>query len=419
MAAPAPLGPSFTGRAAQGPLGSFVRPREPAFWLYVVLLAVTALGTLEQQSLFRRISPQGWALSWGLLLLYAAPVFVLIYLLDLYEREPIPLAVASFLWGAVAATQLAGLANAGWGLVVARIGGPEFASRWTAALTAPIVEEVLKGVGVVLIVLIAREEVDDMMDGFVYGAVCGLGFAVVEDVFYFVAVFGGTTAGVLQGFLVRVVASGFYGHVLYTGLVGMGIGYVASRRSEATRRRRVGVLLALCATAALGHFLWNSPLLDFYPRAPSGAGDVILVIAATAAKGLPLLGFVVVAVVLARRREGRWLHAALEPEADGAAVTRADLVVLDDPGRRRRARREMRVRAGVRAAALLRRLQHEQIRLAVARSRAAGGASAGDGAGVAEQRALCKALREALLAMPGAMTASSPDLAESDQAPPQ
>ena len=408
--APAPLRASFNARASQRPLASFVRVREPAFWLYAAVLAVTALGTLEQQSLFRRISPEGWALSWMLLLVYAAPVFVLIYLLDLYEREPIPLVVASFLWGAVAAPQLAGLANAGWGLVVARIGGPEFASRWTAALTAPLVEETLKGLGVVLLVLIAREEIEDMMDGFVYGAVCGLGFAVVEDVFYFVAVFGGTTAGVLRGFLVRVVASGFYGHVLYTGLVGMGIGYVASRRSDASRRRRVGVLLALSAAAAIGHFLWNSPLLDFYPAAPSGAGDIVLVVVATAAKGLPLLGFVVVAVVLARRRERRWLRAALEPEAGGAAVSREDLGVLDDPRRRRLARREMRVRAGARAATLLRRLQHEQIRLAVARSRAAGGASGAPA--VAEQRELCKALRGALEAMPGAMTASSLDPAD-------
>ena len=35
------------------------------------------------------------------------------------------------------------------------------------------------------------------------------------------AAFGGTPAGVLQGFYVRVLSSGLYGHVLYTGLVGM------------------------------------------------------------------------------------------------------------------------------------------------------------------------------------------------------
>ena len=386
-----------------------IRPREPAFWVYVALLVVTTAGTFAQQSAFRRISPGGWALSWVLLLLYAAPVFILIYLLDLYEREPIPLLLASFLWGAIVATQLAGFANAGWGLVVARVGGPEFASQWTAALTAPLVEETLKGLGVVLIVLIARREVDDMMDGFVYGAVCGLGFAVVEDVFYFIGVFGGSTSGVLRGFFVRVVASGFYGHVLYTGLVGMGIGYVVSRRSVVPARRRFGVLAALCAAAVGGHFLWNSSLLDFYP-APTWTGvEWLLVVVATSAKGLPLLGFVAVAVALARGRERRWLRSALGPEVGGSALSGIELDLLENPGRRRRSRREMKLRAGATAATLLRRLQHEQIRLAVARTRADGAepSRSANASEVSEQRELCTALRAALLAMPGAMQAGS------------
>jgi protease PrsW len=383
---------------------SIVRPREPAFWVYAVILVVTALATFAQQSSFRRISPSGWALSWGLLVVYAAPVFVLIYLLDLYEREPLPLAAAAFLWGSIAATQLAGVANAGWGLVVARVGGPEFASRWTAALTAPLVEEVLKGLGVFLVFLIARDQVDDMMDGFVYGAICGLGFAVVEDVFYFIGVFGGSITGVLQGFFVRVVASGFYGHVLYTGLVGMGIGYAASRRHHRSGARRAAVLAAFCAAAVVGHFVWDSPLLDFFPAQPWTGVKWLVVVAATAAKGLPLLGFVAAAVVLARGRERRWLRSALDPEVAGGGVSALELDVLENPGLRRRSRREMRIRAGARAADLLRKLQREQVVLAVARTREREGvAGAID---VEHQRELCKALRDALMAMPGAMPAA-------------
>ena len=209
------------------------------------------------------------------------------------------------LWGAVAATTLSGFANDGWGLVVARVGGPEFAARWTAALTAPFVEETLKGLGVVMIYLIAPDEFDDMMDGFVYGAVCGLGFAVVEDVFYFMGVFGGHPDGVLQGFFVRVVASGLYSHVLYTGLVGMGIGYFVSRRQRQPLARRLLVLAGLSAAAVLGHFLWNSPLLDLFPSRPWSGMDLLMIPVATAVKGLPLLGFATLAVVLARRRERR------------------------------------------------------------------------------------------------------------------
>ena len=97
----------------------FVQPRQPAFWLFVVLVALTGVVALAEQNLYRNISPAGWALSWFLLLLYGAPVFLLVYLLDLYEREPAPLLVASFVWGAVAATALSAIGNAGWGLTVA------------------------------------------------------------------------------------------------------------------------------------------------------------------------------------------------------------------------------------------------------------------------------------------------------------
>ncbi len=270
----------------------FVQPRLPAFWLYVALIVVTGVVAIYEQTLFRSMAPSGFALSWVLLALYALPVFVLIWFLDLYEREPLPLMVAAFAWGAIVATTLAGVANGGWGLVVARVGGPEFAARWSAALTAPLVEEILKGLGVVMIYLIAREEFDDVMDGFVYGAVCGLGFAIVEDVVYFIAVFGGDPAGVLQGFFLRVVASGFYGHVLYTGLVGMGVGVVVSRRLGTSLSRRLWICAGLCAAAVFGHFLWNSPLLSLYPPEPWTAAEWPQVLLATAVKGLPLLLFV-------------------------------------------------------------------------------------------------------------------------------
>jgi RsiW-degrading membrane proteinase PrsW (M82 family) len=381
----------------------FVRPREPAFWLYVAVVSATGFVSISEQALFRRISPSGWVLSWALLALYAFPVLTVVYLLDLYEKEPVPLLLAALVWGGVAATTLAGLANAGWGLVVARLGGPEFAARWTAALTAPPIEETMKGLGVVVIYLIAREEVDDAMDGFVYGAVCGLGFAIVEDVFYFMGVFGGQPSGVLHGFLVRVLASGLYSHILYTGLVGMGIGYVVSRRGSVSSRRRVAVCSALVAAAVFGHFLWDSPLLDFFPREPWTGGAWLLVFVATAIKGLPLLGFVVVAVRLARAREHRWLRAALETELGLEGISAVELGTLESPRHRRAASREMRRRAGGRAASVLRRLQREQITLAMIRSKVA----REDDPALVRQREYCGSLRDALRAIPAAAPAET------------
>ncbi|HET9671443.1 MAG TPA: PrsW family intramembrane metalloprotease [Actinomycetota bacterium] len=382
----------------------FVRPRLPAFWLYAALVSLTGVVAVGEQNLFRELSPAGWGLSWLLVALYAAPVAGLVYVLDLYEREPLPILVASFVWGAVAATTLSAIGNAGWALVVARLGGPEFATRWSAALTAPFVEETLKGVGVVLVALIVREELDDRMDGFVYGALCGLGFAVVEDVFYFMAVFGGDVDGVLQGFFVRVIASGLYSHVLYTGLVGMAVGVVLGRRDPRPPRARLREAAPLVMVAVLGHFLWNSPILEFFPRRPWEGIEWVQILAATAVKGLPFLLFLLLTIRLAHARERRWLETALGWEVDGSSVTAEELQVLRGIRSRRAARRDLERRAGHRAAKLLGRLQREQVNLAMIRSRVA----TGDDPALLRQRALCRSLRAALAAIPGAGTASGP-----------
>ncbi|HEX5901915.1 MAG TPA: PrsW family intramembrane metalloprotease [Actinomycetota bacterium] len=390
-------------RTGWGRRTSLFQWRQPAFWVYATVVVLTALYAFAQQQVFQELSPSGWALSWALLIAYGLPLFLAIYLLDLYEREPLSLVIGALVWGAVAATALSAVANDGWGLVVARLGGPVFAAEWTAALTAPLVEETLKAVGVVLIYLIARDEMNDMMDGFVYGAMVGLGFAIVEDVFYFVAIFGGTAGGVLAGFYVRVVSSGFYGHVLYTGLAGMGIAYFVSRRGEATLVRRTLVAAGLSLAAVAGHFLWNSPLLDFFPTSVDDVGDWLQIPLAAAIKGLPLLVFVLLLVRLARRRERMWLEAALRSEADSPALTATELRVLLDAREKRRSRRDLKERAGPGAARLLKRLQREQVNLAMVRTRSA----TDDALELVRQRELCKSLRDALLAMPGAELATA------------
>ena len=380
---------------------SIFQVHQPAFWVFAVFLAygvvrmVTALGQLAS------VSRSGWALSWLLLLAYAAPLVILIYYLDLYEREPVSVAIAAFLWGAFAATALA-LDAAGWDEVLANVTTPGFAVRWGPSLTAPVIEEFLKGAGLVLLYLIVRDEVDDMMDGFVYGALCGLGFAVVEDVVYFMAGFGGTPSGVLEGFYVRVVSSGLYGHVLYTGLVGMAIGLLVTRRDPTPVRERLPLAVGIIALAVLGHALWNAPVLALAPSPPVHGAAWLLYPVDLAIKGLPLLLFVIVALRLARARERRWLDGALDGEVGLGGVTAEELAILRVPARRRAAVRTMRTRAGDVAGRLLSRLQREQIDLAMVASRV----TAAEAPELVAQRAYCVSLRAALDAIPGAVAAS-------------
>jgi hypothetical protein len=148
-----------------------------------------------------------------------------------------------------------------------------------------------------------------------------------------------------------------------------------------------------------GHFLWNSPLLDLFPATVDDVGDWLLIPIAAAVKGLPLLAVVVGLVAMAHRRERRWLEVALRSEVDSPALSSVELGILLDPIARRRSRRDVRVRAGDRAARLLRRLQREQVTLAMVRTRVA----ADDDPELVRQRELCRSLREALRSIPGVL----------------
>jgi hypothetical protein len=206
---------------------------------------------------------------------------------------------------------------------------------------------------------------------------------------------------VLEGFYVRVVSSGLYGHVLYTGLTGMGIGYAVSRRDDVSTARRVGVAAALFLAGVLGHAIWNAPVLDLAPTPPYDLADRLLLPIDLAIKGLPLLLVVVIGVTLARDRERRWLDGALASEIGEEGISAEEFRVLRSPKRRRRAIADMRRRAGRPAARLLRRLEREQVNLAMLASRA----SSPDDPSVEAQRDFCRSLRDALAAIPGAAPA--------------
>jgi protease PrsW len=223
----------------------------------------------------------------------------------------------------------------------------------------------------------------------------GLGFTVIEDVFYFVNQFGGEVGGVLKGFFVRVVASGLYGHVLYTGLFGIGVAYFVSRRGQTSLGRRLAIAALFILAGMFAHFLWNSPLLNFYPeQGLQDAGDYLQVILATTVKGLPFLLFVLLMIGLARRREHRWFRAALATEVGREGIHPDELRVLESPAARRRSRREMARRAGPLAAQTLKRLQQAQINLAMVATRV----HQEDHPDLVRQRQYCQALREWLVA---------------------
>ncbi|HET9693937.1 MAG TPA: PrsW family glutamic-type intramembrane protease, partial [Steroidobacteraceae bacterium] len=118
----------------------------------------------------------------------------ILWFLDRRERESPWAFAAAFLWGGLIATTIALPINTAAIVAVAEwleqfpeLGamlGPEAALLVGAPLSAPLVEETTKGVGIVLLFWLLRGEFDNVRDGFIYGALVGAGFNWFESALY-------------------------------------------------------------------------------------------------------------------------------------------------------------------------------------------------------------------------------------------
>lgn len=384
---------------------SIIQPRQAAFWLFALMLVIGGIAFVQEQLAFADVSTTAWLVGLVLLALYAVPVYILVNTLDLFEREPRSLLIGALLWGAVVATFLAGNINGQWGAIIQKLFGAEFSRDWGAALVGPGVEELVKFLGIVVIYLIARREFDDVLDGFVYGALVGLGFTVAEDMYYFFAHFVGQAGasdlgGLFEGFFIRIIVGGPYSHVLMTGLTGMGFAYYVTR-PDVPRQRRLLVAIGLYAAGVATHFIWNSPLLQ--SLLGTDPGPINWIIYATV-KGLPFLILLAILVRIAITREQRWVREALAEDVASGAVTSQELDALDDLRGRRAARKTFGLRKGVQGERLMARLQHAQTALAVA----AAGSSPDRATRLAADRELIRGLRSEIGGLPDVVPSINP-----------
>ena len=100
-------------------------------------------------------------------------------------------------------------------------GATDLANFLTLAVSAPLGEELCKGVAVVL----CARYIDSPRRGFQVGFTVGLGFAIVENFIYILSSFGGGWIGFTLTSLIRGIGS-IPGHALWTGLTGLTIGWL-------------------------------------------------------------------------------------------------------------------------------------------------------------------------------------------------
>lgn len=223
--------------------------------------------------------------AWLLVNLQAAAVFMAIpalvplglvltavWWLDRWEPEPRILLALALLYGAgasVVGTYITG--NFMLDVASRYLSTQGQVDSFSVLVQGPVTEELVKGIGLLLIVLIARREFNGPVDGFIYAAMIGAGFAFTENIIYF-ANSGGTGLAFVWLLVVRGILSPF-AHVLFTGLTGMALGW-ATRRGGALRL--TGAFVAGLIGAVIAHAFWNGgsvivlPLLGVDPSNPFG-----------------------------------------------------------------------------------------------------------------------------------------------------
>jgi len=259
--------------------------------------------------------------------LFLLGVVAVVWWFDRYDREPLHLVALEFLWGATVSPVIAVIAFT----LLANAGG-DVAPQGTLSLigvsaVGPLVEEVAKGVGVVLVVLFSSK-FDNPTDGVVYGTAVGLGFAVTENVIYALGV--GMNLDGPRGILLLVggrtlLSAGV--HALCSATLGGFLGHAVLSRRPGVRAAWSAVGLA--AAIAL-HTAWNVALLFAGVFSSNGSPRTWLVV-------VPVLyGFYVTALAGFLHSEHGILKRQLAEEVDLAVAPPWVLDVI--PYYRRRVR---------------------------------------------------------------------------------
>ncbi len=201
------------------------------------------------------IDPAALVVSLGVAGVFLAAVVVLVWWIDRYDREPWLAVLSVFLWGMLVAPGLVTLIG-----FAADAGATFFAGVAVRSL----VEELAKGLGILLIIVFSRH-FDNPTDGLVYGTAVGLGFAMTENLLYGFSVAPELAQEeALSLVLGRTVFTAGV-HALASSALGAGLGF---GRTSGGRLRTVGwALLGLGVAVAL-HSGWNLAVVTV----PTGGG---------------------------------------------------------------------------------------------------------------------------------------------------
>ncbi len=251
-----PSGPSLLGAV-----------RAFGFAMIVSAAAVMGGGVLFLKVLRPALggSLSGLLIATALALLPALFYLALYRALDRNGRIPLQNYLSCFVWGATAAGALSALLTAAAAGLMRHMDWLPDHTVLTAALVAPCVEETAKGLAVLLVFWLLRDQFDNAVSGLVLGAASGLGFALIENWFYAARLLSsGTDFATFAGDgATRVLGCALLGHPIYTAMTGLGFGLARELRTSWVQG--LAVVLGGWAAAVLLHGVWNLTCLQFDP----------------------------------------------------------------------------------------------------------------------------------------------------------
>lgn len=231
--------------------------------------------------------------------------------LDRYDPEPWYALAGCLVWGGLAAAGFSAVINTAVGAFTGRLFGPAVGDAIGSVVSAPIVEELTKGLGVFGVFYFLRREFDGIVDGVIYASFVAIGFAAVENVIYYAR--AAETGELASTFLVRGVLSPWV-HPVYASMTGIGFGIARETRRPTLRYTAPFIGYGV---AVFLHAMWNASAM-FAEHLGTRGGLLFFLM-------LPIwcvfvASFLAMLVLLVRRR-GKIIRRFLEDEVALGTLT--------------------------------------------------------------------------------------------------
>jgi RsiW-degrading membrane proteinase PrsW (M82 family) len=298
-------------------------------------------------------------------LIPALGINILVNFIDRYEREPWFLRLAAFLWGAIIAIPPAvfienfidGFVTNLWGL-----DSQVVLHSFISGLDAGITEETVKGLGLLLLFFILRDEFDNVTDGIVYGALIGAGFAMVENFFYFL-----NNTNDMSILIVGRIVLGWFSHSTFTICFGAALGYIRHTR---VRWQHIIVPLSGYLLAVSLHTIFDfvdvfvRDMVPTYGNSPTVAHFAILAVIGDYIPPFIVQVGILYVLIKALMHEAAIIREFLASEVTDGVVTVDEYILLPHSFARTRLERRVLWRCGIKQWLLTRALYQTEIGLA-------------------------------------------------------